>query len=298
VNIFCIKGLHHGVFQGLESGTCKHNFYVPNWNSAEKPKPDNVIIMSSEMLTDPDPDFFGAILVQSPEDYQLVKNFDKPIIYYHLINSRGRGLDYIYANKNVIPVFLMNSNKISYSVYEGQHKTIYHGVDPDFWKGWSGEDKVLAAVKNNFNTRDPVRFALYKQICGDAKNTVYGTGQDENLGRVELRDRLRKSRVFMNVEIVGSPFDTAAVEAMMLGMPIISTDNESSGEFIRNGIEGFISNSVPYLIEKTRDLLNDHDMARELGENARKMAEIRFGKKQFNIQWNDFLNNLDYYRRK
>jgi len=298
MNVYCPKGLHQGVFQSLSSSICKHDFYVPAWDSKQKLQPDNVKIMTKEMQEDPDDKFFEAVLVQSPEDYNIVKNWDKTIIYYHLINSRGRGLDHIYANKNVIPVFLMNSCKISYNVFEGQHKTIYHGVDPEFWSGWTGEDKTLVSVKNNFNTRDPRRFAMYKDICGDHPNVVLGANQDLNLSYTDLRDKLRSSRVFMNVEIVGSPFDTSAVEAMMLGMPMISTDCESSGEFIRNGIEGFISNDINYLKKKVKDVLNDHDLAAELGRNSRKMAELRFSKEQFNIQWNDFLDNIDFYKRR
>ena len=297
MNVYCPKGLHQGVFQSLDSSLCEHNFWVPAWDSAYKNMPDNVKIMTQDMIDDPDDGFFGAILVQSPEDYNLVKNFDKTIIYYHLINSRGRGLDYIYANKNVISVFLMTSNRISYGMFEGKHKTIYHGVDHEFWSGWTGEDEILISVKNNFSTRDPQRFALYKSICAESKNLVLGSGQDLNLKSLELRDRLRTSRAFMNIEIVGSPFDTSAVEAMMLGMPMISTDSESSGEFIRNGIEGFISNNYEYLKKKSRDLLNDHAMASELGKNAGIMAKARFGKHQFNVQWNDFLNNLSDYKR-
>lgn len=296
--IYCPKGLHHGVFQSLDASICRHEFWSSGWNDDEKPKPDNVHIMSKEMLENPDDDFFGAILIQSIDDYKIVSNFKKTILYYDLMNGRGSGPQSIYSNPYVIPVFVSTGCRLSHGIYDGPHKTIYPGVDDEYWSGYTGEESKIIHVRNCFKTRDAAKYEDYLKICGDNSKTLVGIDGDMLCGYEELRNQFRKHRVFINVEIHTSTFSISSMEAMMTGMPIICNDIEGTGEAIRNGVEGFISNNIGYLQNKTRELLNDHAMAKELGANAREMAKIKFGKRQFNLAWDDFLDNLEYYKRK
>ncbi len=297
MNIYCPKGLHSGVFQSLDFSICPHYFYVNQWG-VEKPKPNNVIVMTKEQLEDPDDKFFDCILIQSTEDYNLVKNFDKTIVYYDLMNGRGGGPEHIYNNKNVVPVFISTSCKTSHGIYGGYHKTIYPGIDEDYWNGWTGEEQKIIHVRNAFKERDLPKYNDFIKTCGNTPFTLIGHGGNLECGYEELRNQYRKHRVFVNIEIYRSTFSISSMEAMMTGMPIICNDIESTGEAIRNGIEGFISNNIDYLKKKTHELINDYDMAKELGKNSREMAKIKFGKKQFNLAWKDFLENIDFYKRK
>lgn len=296
--IYCPKGLHHGVFQSLDKDLCKHEFYVNGWNEGEKPKPNNVVVMSKEMLDNPDDSFFDAILVQSINDYNLVSKFQKTILYYDLMNGRSNGPTYIYDNPNVIPVFVSTGCRLSHNMYDGKHKTIYPGVDDKYWSGWTGEEAKIVHARNCFKARDLPKYNDFLNICGDSPRTLIGIDGDMLCGYEELRSQFRKHRVFVNVEIHTSTFSISSMEAMMTGMPIVCNDIEGTGEAIHNGVEGFISNNIEYLKKKTNDLLNDYDLAKELGANARETAKIKFGKKQFNLAWDDFLTNLDYYKRK
>ena len=298
MNIYCPKGLHVGVFQGLDGDLCRHNFYVNSW-SADREKPSNVIVMSKDMLENPDDSFFGAILVQSMQDYMLVKNFDKTIIFYQLMNSRGNPAGNIEAirNPHVVPVYISTSCRTSHGVFDGQHKTIYPGIDENFWSGYTGEEQKIIHVRNSFKERDPQKFADFEKVCEGLPYTLVGTQGNMYCDGTQLAEQFRKHRVFVNIEIFTSTFSISSMEAMMTGMPIICNDIESTGEAIRNGVEGFISNDLNYLQKKTRELMNDQAMAKELGANAREMAKMKFGKKQFNMAWNDLFENLDSYRR-
>ncbi len=292
MNILAPKGLHHGVFQGLDSKYCKHNFYTDGWNILEKPMPNNVFILGKEHT---DIDFFGAILVQSIEDYYRASKYNKPIIYYDLMNGRGEGPKEIYNDKRVVPLFISTSCRTSHGVFNRKHKTIYPGIDEDFWNGWHGGSPKIIHVRNGFKERDLEKYNDFLNICGINEYTLVGRGGNVTCGYEELRTQFQSHRVFVNVEINLSTFSISSMEAMMTGLPIICNDIESTGEAIRNGMEGFISNNIGYLKRKTNDLLNDWEMAKELGANARNMAKIKFSKKQFNLAWDDFLNNLDSY---
>lgn len=297
MRIWCPFALHFGVFQDLDPEICKHEFWVKEWNSENFDKPKNVFILNEQQLNDPDEKFFDAILVMSYNDYETIKKYDKPIIFYHLYNFRMDLHKYIYNNKNVIPLFLFNSTRLSCGLYEGKSKTIMHGIDTKFWDGYTGEKNRIVFSKNGIKDRDENRFNIYKNITNGMENYILGSGNgcDKNLKKQELRDFYKESRVYFNLELPHTCFDTSCIQAMMTGMPIVSTDMESSGQFIRNGIEGFISNDPNYLRKKLNDLLNDKAMAIELGKNARKMATMFFDKKIFNNEWNDFLDNLELY---
>jgi len=298
-NIYAIKGLHHGVFSSLDYSLCPHKFWVPSWNSIEKPKPNNVHIMTKEQLEDPDDSFFDAILVQSIDDYMLVKDFDKTIMFYNLMNSRGNPANHVEVLKNprVIPLYISTSCRTSHGIFDGKHKTIYPGIDENFWNGYTGEDRKIIHVRNAFKERDPQKFKDFEAVCEGEEYTLVGTKGNMYCGADELVKQFRKHRVFVNIEIYTSTFSISSMEAMMTGMPIICNDIESTGEAIRNGVEGFISNDMNYLKKRTRELLNDVDMAKELGNNAREMAKMKFSKKQFNMAWNDLFENMDSYRR-
>jgi hypothetical protein len=295
MRVHCCAGLHYGVFQSLDAKLCHHEFYVNQWNP-NKPKPDNVIIMNDKQLNNPQD--FDALLVQGEGDYLKIQNVRKPIIYYHIVNAfPDYKLNWIYQNQNVIPAFLSTSTRMTWDVQFGLHKTIYHGIDEEKWSGWHGSDQSVVCAKNNYKQRDPESHKFMYEICEGSKLNLLGVDGDFECKQDELIDIYRRSRAYISVEALGSVIDTAAAEAMMTGLPIISRDIQSVGEFVRNGVEGYISNNPSYLKKKIRDVLNDHELAKYLGNNAREMAKKRFSKSVFNQQWNDFLDNLDYYRR-
>ena len=213
--IYCPKGLHHGVFQALDGSICKHEFWVNGWVDKEKPKPNNVHIMTKEMLENPDDKFFDAILVQSVQDYGLVANFDKTILYYDLMNGRGSGPAPIYNNLHVIPVFVSTGCRLSHGIYDGPHKTIYPGVDDEYWNGWTGDEAKIIHVRNEFENRDKPKYADFINICDGSPYTLVGRGGNMECGYPELREQFRKHRVFVNVEIHTSTFSISSMEAMI-----------------------------------------------------------------------------------
>jgi len=299
VNVYCLTGLHAGVFQSLDGSLCSHTFWTPTWDD-NKEKPSNVRIMTKEMIEDPDENFFDCILI-FPEHYEKVKNIDKPIIVYFVMNGReGQDNNYtkhILNNPRVIPLFVSTGCRLSRGIFDGKHKTIYPGIDENFWKGWTGEDKKIIHVRNEFEKRDKEKYNDFLKICDGNDYTLVGNGGTIQCGPIELRGQFIKHRMFVNVEIYTSTFSISSMEAMMTGLPIVCNDIEGTGEAIQNGKNGFISNNLDYLKKKVNDLMNDHDMAKELGANSRKMAKLKFSKSQFNAEWEDFLTNLDYYRR-
>jgi len=77
----------------------------------------------------------------------------------------------------------------------------------------------------------------------------------------------------------------AVVEALTLGMPVVVLATTELPTVIRNGVHGYLSNDLDVLIAGMRRLIDDPDHARELGANARELAQERFGLDRFARDW-------------
>ncbi|HYG18848.1 MAG TPA: glycosyltransferase, partial [Ohtaekwangia sp.] len=77
----------------------------------------------------------------------------------------------------------------------------------------------------------------------------------------------------------------AVCEAMMIGMPVVGLATTEMVSVIRDGYSGFLDTDPEKLIAKMRLLLNDRELARQLGEEGRKVAMQRFSIERFVNDW-------------
>jgi len=56
-------------------------------------------------------------------------------------------------------------------------------------------------------------------------------------------------------------------------------------EVIEHGVNGFMGDTEEQLEEHLVELLNDEDLAKKMGEEARKTIESRFSEEQFVDRW-------------
>lgn len=78
----------------------------------------------------------------------------------------------------------------------------------------------------------------------------------------------------------------AVIEALTIGMPVVALATTELPSALQHGVHGFLSCDPDALIEQMRVLLDDHDLARRLGTNARQLARERFGLDRFIRDWN------------
>ncbi|MGE5469794.1 MAG: glycosyltransferase [Bacteroidota bacterium] len=77
----------------------------------------------------------------------------------------------------------------------------------------------------------------------------------------------------------------AAIEAMMVGLPVIGLATTELATVVRNGHSGFIDTSPQRLVEAMRHLLAVPGAAAELGAMARRDAMERFNIDRFVADW-------------
>ena len=84
----------------------------------------------------------------------------------------------------------------------------------------------------------------------------------------------------------------AVIEAMMMGIPIVTLATTEMPTLIEHGVHGYLSTDPACLVEGMKNLLSDHGLAQHLSSNVRKQAQQRFGIGRFASDWDKLLREV------
>jgi glycosyltransferase involved in cell wall biosynthesis len=115
------------------------------------------------------------------------------------------------------------------------------------------------------------------------------SGKFKYIGKVsqkELTNYYSQSSVFV-LNSIQDGFGMVIIQAMACGLPVIATENTGGPDIIRDGTDGFIIpiRSVDMLKEKLYFFYKNPEMARQMGDSARKRVSSGF-------TWDDYGNNI------
>ena len=121
-------------------------------------------------------------------------------------------------------------------------------------------------------------FRLY--VIGKVPDEIKAKYEREKIifcGRVDdLREYVKKTAVFFSPISYGTGVKTKIVEAMAMGMPVVTNSVGIEGIHAKPGEDILVSDDYNELAEMVDRLLNDKNIREQLGENARKFAESTF----------------------
>jgi len=104
----------------------------------------------------------------------------------------------------------------------------------------------------------------------------------------ELKTFYSEYRAFLNLTREPEKgYNLATLEAMATGMPVISLDHPFTP--IKDGWNGYLVKNFEELVEKSKLLLNDVNLAKKLGENARRTIMEKYHINKFIEGWNKVL---------
>lgn len=280
-------------------GETDHNFYMlrqnnmKGWDYHTRKLPKNHYIINNINITQN----FDMILCQNrlsqwDLSYQLSQQFGIPLIMLDhtevFPNIPKDHLPAIKARRGDVNVFISEHNRNSWGSTDGI--VIRHGIDTELFSGYTGESSAGISVVNQFPYRDVFcGWSLWKSITQKIKVDLVGEnpGLSNSISDpVELVNTLKSHRYFLNTSQL-SPIPLSVMEAMSVGMPIISTAKQEIPTIVRNGTDGFLSDDPDELIRYAKLLIEDAELAKSMGSNARKNIIENFSIHSFVDKWND-----------
>lgn len=73
---------------------------------------------------------------------------------------------------------------------------------------------------------------------------------------------------------------------MSVACPVVTTATTAMPEFIEDGVNGFITNDPKIMKQRLKELIEDKDMALEIGAAGRETILEQFGQQRFLDEWN------------
>lgn len=201
---------------------------------------------------------------------------------------------------NIQPVFISEFKRNSYEI---NGTIITPGIDTttEFPYTYNGIELIILRICSNLKQRDFMNGYLESNdLCGDYPNILLGEGnllsdysKNTKLGMTNNLDQLRITyqicRLFLstNIDKFEDSYNLSSLESASIGMPIVAFHHERS--IWKDGVHGFVSDNKDYLKYQIKNLLQDRQLAVELGKNARKLVEEQFSISKFLTTWDDVI---------
>jgi glycosyltransferase involved in cell wall biosynthesis len=183
--------------------------------------------------------------------------------------------------------------------------TITHGMDVDQWWDLPKEPRVITVLTPAGMEKAYRRIFLHQVIRRLKEwgiNHVW-VGVDKKFGSFDdYRDYLGRSLVYFN-PTWQSPMPRARTEAMLSGCCVVTTPYHDADTFIKDGVNGFLTSRMeitdPRVIDNPdftagviRELIDNPERARAIGQEGKKTAQRLFRKKEFEIQWENLVKKV------
>ncbi len=252
---------------------------------------------------------FDCIVFQRPDHY-LRDQYDLfteaqrrlPRIYLEHDPPRQHPTDtrHIVSAGDVLLVHVTPFNRLMWDNGRTPTRVIEHGVIVPDGIRYSGELRKGLVVINNICKRgrrlgldvfEEARKRVPLDIVGMGSQDIGGLGEipHDRLAQFEARYRF----VFNPVRYTS--LGLAVCEAMLLGMPVVGIASTEMSKTIQDGVSGYIDTDVDSLIHHMNNLLEDHALAKKLGDGARTFAQKRFNIGRFVNDWNDAFSLVTGY---
>lgn len=110
-------------------------------------------------------------------------------------------------------------------------------------------------------------------------------------GRVnDLISYVRKGQIFLSPLLYGTGIKTKILEAMAMGVPVVTNDVGAEGIAVTNGNEIWIENTPEDIAKKVDELLDSYDVALSAADRAKQIVEEKY---EWNKIWKKFSEVLD-----
>lgn len=131
-----------------------------------------------------------------------------------------------------------------------------------------------------------VKFMVIGKCPDDIKEKYKGNNHVIFTGRVDnLVEYIRKSQIFLSPILYGTGIKTKILEAMSMGVPVVTNDVGAEGIAADDGKEFWVRNDSIVIAEQVDYLLEHYDVALRVAEAGKKLVEDKY---EWNRIWEGF----------
>jgi glycosyltransferase involved in cell wall biosynthesis len=301
-----MKILTYWTHESFQTNLAKtgHEFYnlpSPNrpngWNLNSRPLPVNMIPISLEDAKT-QAKTFDLLLTQSDMQWFISD-------WWH---GKRLHLEHTTYPQEMDPywkcpsVFITEYNKKMWKEGPKGYKStvIRHAIDIDEWPKWEGNFPDVLTVANSFRKRDwCLGYSFFEWVTKNFRVVILGN-DNEDIKNHRVLSSSNWSEVKMLYEAYGvyfnsslhSPVPMSVLEAMAVGMPVVSTNTCELPYYIKSYMNGVISDNPDELSFALNRILSDKEFGVKLGNNARETVAELCNTERFVGQWQKVLEEV------
>lgn len=262
--------------------------------SLGRPKQNNVNFISKDYLSNFNPDVVMIRAGINHENlYKFIKNGAKAIavVQTHTPFKIPEWCKIIVWNSKI------SMDKFKESFVNKKHYYIVHGFDPNEFRPLNIEKKqrILSSYSLFKQRGDFLGYENWKKV-NDQINIcdIIGHGNEEiknNIGIFsypKLIEIYNSYSGYLNTSI-HSAMPRSRAEAMMCGIPIITTYNYDAHFYFKNKINSLFVNDSSSIIKAINLLLSSKDLQSQLSGAGRETAIKYFNIKSYLEKWNQII---------
>jgi len=270
------------------------NNEIHTHKSLGRPKQDNVNFINKDGLKDITPDILMIrASIKHDEYYNFVKKGAKPIAVVQT-HTPFRIPDWC---KIVVWNSRVSMERFEKSMPDKKHYHIIHGFDPKEFTNIKSvrNNKILSSYSMFKQRSDFLGYNNWKLTSDTTKVCdVIGHGNEEvktNIGLFsypKLVEVYNSYSGYLNTTL-HSAMPRSRAEAMMCGLPIITTSNYDTPLYFKHKINSLIANNPNDMINSVKLLLSSKALQDELSCRGRESAIKYFNIKDYLEKWKQIL---------
>jgi glycosyltransferase involved in cell wall biosynthesis len=202
-----------------------------------------------------------------------------------------------------INIFISEFSRNEWGWSEDEAEVIVHGVNTDLFKPSNvTKQKHVLAINNDWRNRgDILGFDIFERVVLKNNYPFRVIGDNPGLSApaknvYELVKAYNEATVFVNTSRY-SPIPSVILEAMSVGLPVVSTDNCLISDIIIDDVNGFKTNDESLMAQRISMLLSSEKECKRLGEAARQTILERFPLNRFTERWNEVFEKAGAIRK-
>ena len=268
----------------------------PSWDAKCRPKPQNARVVSG-----PDGEYDCAI-VCSRVGFDLFKARETPIIWKSFVDfgKWPRPPRVVYDRISAWTTLCRESASRFSMGGDPNACVIEPGIDTNLFSGYIGSSNSVITTGHLIPNRTEKGPDVLRRVARDVKISCIGTGNDaltESGIQViphapspeALVDTLKFQRAYFNPCGVVC---CAALEAMSIGMPVVTMRPGNLSDFMVSRKNCFIADTEAEAVGRLEFLLENRDVAQKVGYNARASIVKRMSSRRCASRWKRLVESV------